>query len=385
MKSCDRFSTLTNIRTSPARRFFVAVVRFSHAFSDIHLRARLSMLMMIKVWETSKPDFSTTRESFEKPSRGIIFRSFHFVSRENNVAINPFNHRAKIRFTTLHNIVNLWTLIWSRDYYNFSNLKVYFMASKIRVQLTRFPPVILRIIDPGVHDGLSRYQIDFPSVKSSVPRCLSADWPARHRFTNRLSIPRVITLITRLGSPARERRRYARKRVISVIISISAVPEISSSRSRYFRSVPCGGMRSELGTMMARLTKGAPDSLRVPSRRCLFYLIIIANGRAWGSDQWCWPLRNGRSTVVISGLIISQRWLFRYFCLYIYTIRARGNGGRGGRFGRGKGRIREDRAGIRAWSWTIKAILGRTLVKTHFVASLNPDNSTLRFYPPITP
>lgn len=41
------------------------------------------------------------------------------------------------------------------------------------------------------------------------------------------------------------------------------------------------------------------------------------------------------------------------------------------------------RAGIRAW-WTIKAILGRTLVKTHFVASLNPDNSTLRFYPPIT-
>lgn len=69
----------------------------------------------------------------------------------------------------------------------------------------------------------------------------------------------------------------------------------------------------------------------------------------------------------------------------MYTIRA-GTAGRGGGGGREEfgGKRRKTGAGIRAW-WTIKAILGRTLVKTHFVASLNPDNSTLRFYPPITP
>ncbi|KYM87485.1 hypothetical protein ALC53_03384 [Atta colombica] len=136
------------------------------------------------------------------------------------------------------------------------------------VRLTQFPSIILRIINPSVHDGLSRYQINFPSVKSQRrPHCLSEDWPARHRVYQQIEhstrnyahyAPRV--------ARARERRHYTRKRVISVIISISAVPEISSSRSRYFRSVPCEGMRSETSaTMMARLAEGAPDLIHYVS------------------------------------------------------------------------------------------------------------------------
>lgn len=157
-----------------------------------------------------------------------------------------------------------------------------------------------------------------------------------------------------------------------------------------FRAKECVRGLSRI-TMMARLGRGSPrfDSLRVPSRRCLFYLIIIAQrARVRLRPWWCGDALSAPpwtpSTVVISGLIISQRRLFRYFCLYIYTIRTRRNDKEEGRvWTRGLERRREDRAGIRAW-WTIKAILGRTLVKTHFVASLNPDNSTLRFYPPIT-
>ncbi|KYN33417.1 hypothetical protein ALC56_12129 [Trachymyrmex septentrionalis] len=73
----------------------------------------------------------------------------------------------------------------------------------------------------------TRYQINFPSVKSQRrrPHCLSEDWPARHRVYQQIEhstrnyahyAPRV--------ARARDRRHYTRKRVISVIISISARP-----------------------------------------------------------------------------------------------------------------------------------------------------------------
>lgn len=96
-----------------------------------------------------------------------------------------------------------------------------------------------------------------------------------------------------------------------------------------------------------------------------------------------------QSTMVISSLIISQQRLFRYFCVYIHTyIRSVCVKGRLAEEGGIEKREREkeiDRSsGNTSLWWTIKAILGRTLVKTHFVASLNPDNSTLRLYPPIT-
>ncbi|EGI58447.1 hypothetical protein G5I_13413 [Acromyrmex echinatior] len=65
---------------------------------------------------------------------------------------------------------------------NISQSNTSHTALKIYVQLTQFPSIILRIINPSVHDGLSRYQINFPSVKSQRrPHCLSEDWPARHR------------------------------------------------------------------------------------------------------------------------------------------------------------------------------------------------------------
>lgn len=111
----------------------------------------------------------------------------------------------------------------------------------------------------------------------------------------------VIALITRLGrSPARERRSITSVRgirVISVIISISAVPEISSSRSRYFsiRSVARNARPSASSEI--RDTIGVSWPCRVStytllihyafpflSRRCLFYSIIIANVRL--SRQW---------------------------------------------------------------------------------------------------
>lgn len=199
---------------------------------------------------------------------------------------NPFNNCMKIHFTTLRSVVNLRILFDCLIITIFESLSpIHLTALKIYVQLTQFPSIILRIINPSVHDGLSRYQINFPSVKSQRrPHCLSEDWPARHRVYQQIEhstrnyahyAPRV--------ARARERRHYTRKRIISVIISISAVPEISSSRSRYFRSVPCGGMRSEASaTDDGAARRGSPrfDSLRVPSRRCLFYLIIIANGCA---------------------------------------------------------------------------------------------------------
>jgi len=181
---------------------------------------------------------------------------------------NPFNNCIKLHFTTLRNVVNLRTLFDCLIITIFESLSpIHVTALKIYVQLTQFPSIILRIINPSVHDGLSRYtrsiflRWNLNGGRTVYPKIGRLDI----EFTNRLSIPRVITLITHLRSLARESVAIIPvSALLDLIISISAVPEISSSRSRYFRSVPCEGMRSE-ATMMARLAEGAPDLIHYVS------------------------------------------------------------------------------------------------------------------------
>jgi len=173
----------------------------------------------------------------------------------------------KIRFTTLHSIVNLRYVILLLNYENFRKFKSDISRDVENSRaLTQFPFIIPRIINSSVHDDLSRYRTNFPSVKSRRGALLI------RRLAGSASVHRQIEHSSRnyahyapRVARARERRHYARKRVISVIISISAVPEISSSHSRYFRSVPCGGMRPGLAAMMARLAERAPDLIHYVS------------------------------------------------------------------------------------------------------------------------
>ncbi|TGZ57400.1 Uncharacterized protein DBV15_05795, partial [Temnothorax longispinosus] len=50
---------------------------------------------------------------------------------------------------------------------------------------------VIRLALANPLTGVNISRINFPPVKSlDEARCLSKDWSARHRFTNRLSIPR---------------------------------------------------------------------------------------------------------------------------------------------------------------------------------------------------